>query len=658
MLSRPRSIALLLVLLTLVIYLPVLRCDFINFDDQVYVTENNFVQAGWTWGGVKWAFTTWDGGNWHPVTWLSHMTDCELFGTNPAAHHAVNVLFHALNVALLYLLLQQLFRSKWANVFIAAVFAWHPLHVESVAWISERKDVLSTVFALLSLHAYVRFARDKYRPAFWWALVWLALGLMTKPMLVTLPAVFLLLDWWPLERRRLNAASFKASAALVREKWLFLLLAASSSVVTFFAQRAGEAVMTLGQLPVPLRLEEVVMAYGMYLLKTVWPVGLVVLYPLPLHLPFVHAASAASGAALILISGLAWRWRRTAPYVLFGWAWFMGMMLPVIGLVKVGAALIADRYTYLPMVGLTIAVALAGRDLIAWRPALLKPVVTLSLLSLAACIGLTEHQLPYWRDSETLFKHTLDLTIDNPNAEVNYATALERRGDITNALLHCQHAAAIFPENANTHNNIGIFYLDLNRAADAVAEFQLAVQYAPQKAKYHNSLGIGLVAAHRFDDALAEFGRAIALDPNYAWPRFESGDTLLKMGRDAEAIHQFREALRIDPDNYQILTHVAQVLAASDNPAIRDGKTALLFAVKADELTGGVQPFIQDVIGMAYAATGNFDEAIKNTQQALETARAAKLKGIEVISKRLALYTAHQPWTESFRATNAPAQKP
>jgi tetratricopeptide (TPR) repeat protein len=551
-----------------------------------------------------------------------------------------------------------LFKSIWANAFIAAVFAWHPLHVESVAWISERKDVLSTLFALLSLHAYVRFALEKNRPAFWWALAFLTLGLLSKPMLVTIPFVFLLLDWWPLDRLQLNVASLKANAALVLEKWPFFILITASCVITYFAQRAGEAVMSLGQLPALLRIEESLMGYGLYLLKTVWPVGLVIMYPLPDHLHLIHAAAAASGAVLLLISWLAWRLRRAAPYVLFGWAWFVGMMLPVIGLVKVGSTLIADRYTYLPMVGLTIAVAMAGRDLIAWRPALLKPVVALAGLSLVACIILTEFQLSYWRNSEALFKHTLDLTTDNANAEVNYSAALERRGDITNALLHSLRAETLMPENPNPHNNLGVYYLDLNRPADAVAEFQLATRYAPQKPQYHNSLGLGLVAVKRYDDALAEFASASALDPTYVWPYYESGDTLLKLGRDTEAIDQFRKAVQVDPDNYQILTHIAQVLAGSDDPAIRDGKTALLFAKKANDLTGGVQPYILDALGMAYGATGDFDDAIKETQKALDTARAAKMSALEVLEKRIAGYQAHQPWTESFRDTNAPAKKP
>jgi tetratricopeptide (TPR) repeat protein len=658
MLSRPRSIALLLILFTLVIYLPVLRDDFINFDDQTYVTENNFVQAGWTWAGVKWAFTTWQGGNWHPLTWLSHMTDCELFGVNPSAHHAVNALFHALNAAVLFLLLQRLFKSMWTNAFIAAVFAWHPLHVESVAWISERKDVLSTLFALLSLHAYIRYAQEKYRPAFWWALILLALGLLSKPMLVTIPFIFLLLDWWPLDRLRLETAGSKAKAALVLEKWPFFMLIAGSCVVTYLAQRASEAVMSLGQLSVSLRLEESVMAYGLYLFKAVWPAGLVILYPLPNHQHVIHAAAAASGAVLLLFSWLAWRLRHTAPYLLFGWAWFMGMMLPVIGLVKVGSALIADRYTYLPLVGLAIAAAMAGRDLAIARPGLRKPVAALAGLSLVAAIILTEVQLPYWRNSETLFKHTLDLTTDNANAEVNYSAALERRGDITNALIHCLRAEAIMPDNANTHNNLGIFYLDLNRPADAVAEFQLAIHYEPQKPQYHGSLGLGLVAVKRFNDALAEFGRAVTLDPAYVWPYYESGDVLLKLGRDTDAIDQFRKALLVDPDNYQILTHIAQVLATTDDPAIRDGKTALRFAQKANDLTDGVQPYILDTLGMAYAATGDYIEAVKNTQKAWDTAHAAKMGGLEIMEKRIASYQAHQPWTESFRDTNAPLKKP
>lgn len=657
--SRTRLILLLLVLLTIMVYLPVLRCDFINFDDQVYVTDNPHVQAGWTWAGLKWAFTTWYGSNWHPLTWLSHMTDCELFGVNPAAHHAMNVLFHAANAAVLFLLLLRLFpASPWLGAFVAAVFAWHPQHIESVAWVSERKDVLSTLFALLTLHAYLRYARDEHRASFWWALVFFALGLMAKPMLVTVPCLMLLLDWWPLNRISLKPPlDFKGLANRLMEKWPFFLLTVASCVVTFKAQKTGGAMMTIDQMSTALRLEDAVIAYGLYLVKLIWPVHLAVLYPLPDHLSWIHMASATSGAALILISWLVWKARTAAPQWLFGWAWYVGVMVPVIGVVKVGSALLADRYTYISMLGLTIAVAVTIRDWVARKPEWFRPAAVLASLCLAGCVGLTELQLPYWQNSETLFGRALAVTSDNGNAEVNYAAALEMRGDLTNSLAHLRNAVRISPDSPEAHNNIGNMCLKLGNPTNALPEFQEAVRLAPSQARYHNGLGLALESLSRYEEALTEFNRASSLDRDYAWSHFESGNVLLKLGHDPEAIEEFRAALRIDPNNYQILTHVAEVLAATDDAKIRDGKTALIFAQKANYLTGGVQPYILDVLSMAEAEVGNYSEAFKHAEQAYNTAKAAKMKGLDVLEKRMALYQNHQPWRESFTAVPTPPAK-
>ena len=405
---------LLLVLGTLAVYLPAAQHGFTLYDDGDYVTENPMVQNGLTWAGVKWAFTTWHAGNWHPLTWLSHMADCQMAGSNAGVPHCVNILFHAANAVLLFALLLRLTRLRadasarqagaiWPSAFAAALFAWHPLHVESVAWISERKDVLSTFFALLTLLAYTKAVtsgkgqvtgKDTSRTfvmspvtrhlSLLPALLFFALGLMSKPMLVTLPFVMLLLDYWPLNRIRSSEFGTRNFIKLLLEKWPFFALSAASCVVTFLCQHHGGAVATLENVPLDFRLENVPVAYARYLLKMIWPAHLAVFYPLDL-LSGLEVAVAV--AVLIAISGLAWRARRSCPYWLVGWLWFLGTLVPVIGLVQVGGASMADRYTYFPSIGIFLAVALGVRDG-AERFQVSKPIVgTIAGLVLAACLA-------------------------------------------------------------------------------------------------------------------------------------------------------------------------------------------------------------------------------------------------------------------------------
>jgi tetratricopeptide (TPR) repeat protein len=660
--SRPRLIALLLALTTLVVYLPVVHDGFVNFDDQEYVTENHPVLAGLTWDSLRWAFSSFHAANWHPLTWLSHMLDCELFGPNPGAHHFVNVLFHSANAALLFALLLRLTNALWPAAFVAALFAWHPLHVESVAWVAERKDVLSTFFALLALLSYTKFVKENCRRSFWFALIFFALGLMAKPMLVTLPFVMLLLDFWPLGR----VAGFKLQVTgsetanlqpstfnlLTLEKWPFFLLAAGSCVVTYFAQRLGAAVMTLEQLSFALRFQNALIAYARYLLDTVWPVYLAILYPLPNHLHWIHAAAATSTAVLLVISWLAWRARNNRPYVIVGWLWFLGTLVPVIGLVKVGSAALADRYTYFPLIGIFLIAAFGARDLAARFPFLKKLLPVAAVLILAASVGLTERQLTFWHDSETLFRRDLAVTADNANAHINLGAALEMSGREPEALAEYREAARLAKDNVNAHFNIANLLTKMDRPAEALPEFDQAIALAPGMANLRNGRGEALAELGKFSEAESAFDEAVRLDPDYAAPHFELGKALLKQGRDAEAIDQFRAALRLDPDNFKILAYVAHVLAAEKNPQIRDGRTALVLAIKANTLTGGNQPLVLDALGMACAETGDFTNATEVTQRAFDLASAAKLKKLEPIQQRLELYKNHQPWRESFLATN------
>ncbi len=669
--SRPRLIGLLLALITLLAYLPVARNGFVNYDDNDYITENRVVQKGLTWAGVKWAFTTGHASNWHPVTWLSHMLDCEWFGLNAGAHHSVNLLFHAANAVLLFLLLFRLTQELWPSAFVAALFAWHPLHVESVAWISERKDVLSTFFALLTLLAYVKaVTSDRCQVTrtnstlsrvtchasrfYWLALVFFTLGLMSKPMLVTLPFVMLLLDYWPL--RRVPSVECRVSSVLrlVLEKWPFFLLTAASCIVTFRVQRHGEAVIPLQQFPLNLRVENALTAYARYLLKTIWPVNLAVIYPLFVRISWLAITAAA--VVLISISVSVWLMRRHQPYLLVGWLWFLGTLVPVIGLVQVGIAALADRYTYFPLIGVFIAVAFGVRDLAKRFHFPKTAIAVAAALILAGCLVLTENQLRCWRDSESLFFHAAAIK-DNNIAHLNLGAIYQDEGRLNEALAEYRASAQVAPGYSRVHSNLGSVLDALGRPEEALAEYRLALQLEPNSPLLHDGIGIVFVELGHFDEAMSQFSEAARLDPAYPWPYFQMGKGLLQQGRDAEAIGKFREALRINPDNFQILAFVAHVLAADEKPEVRDGQTALVYAARANFLSDGAQPFVLDALGMACAEVGHFDDAREVTQKAINLAIAAKMENLEPLRQRLELYRNHQPWRESFLSTNLPSKE-
>jgi tetratricopeptide (TPR) repeat protein len=651
--SRPRLTALFLALVTLAAYLPVTRYNFITYDDDAYVTANPVVQDGLTPEGLKWAFTTGHASNWHPLTWISHMTDCALFGLNPGAHHFVNILFHAANAALLFILLLRLTGQMWPAAFVAALFAWHPLHVESVAWVAERKDVLSTFFALLTLLSYAKYVQAKSRRSYWFALFFFALGLMSKPMLVTLPFVMLLLDYWPLYRMGKAEGGRRNLSGLLVEKTPFFTLAVASCVITFLVQHSGHAVATLEDVPAGFRLENAVVATAWYLQKLVWPGPLAVIYPLAPIPPVVFAVSA---AILIGISVAVWRARLRNRCWLVGWLWFLGTLVPVIGLVQVGSAAMADRYTYIPSIGIFMAVVfglpeLAGK--IAWAK---KGLPWAAALVLAGCLGAMEWQLHYWRDSETLFRHTLAVTRNNDKAHLDLAVALDQQDRFAEALAEYHEAVRIAPDRYQLYFNMGCALGRLGRHAEALAEFRKAIQFDPHVALWHAAAGGELVTLGYDDEALKEFAVAARLKPDYARPHLETAKFFFQQGRDAEAVVALLAAVQAEPESFQTLATAAHYLAANEHAAARDGQSALTLARKADELSAHGQPLVLDTLGMAYAETGDFTNAAACAQAALALAEAAKLADTVAIRQRLELYKNQQPWRQSFVATNRPVK--
>jgi len=687
-LLRPRLLGLALGLFTLLVYLPTRQHGFIVYDDPDYVTDNRFVQAGLTWAGVKWAFTTFSVSNWHPLTWVSHMLDCECFDLDPAAHHLVNVVLHATNTALLMVLLARLTGALWTSAFVTALFAWHPLHIESVAWVSERKDLLSTLFWILTVLAYFAYvrrstvlgpqslssvpARQATRPRawqanwglwapdtgprtriwYWTALVMFALGLMSKPMLVTLPFTLLLLDYWPLRRLSKTGGSSRSTwKRLVGEKSPFFVLSLLSCVLTLLAQRR-EAIVALVPYPLAWRIENALVSYVRYLLKTIYPIQLAVIYPLPHGWPMVTVAAAA--AVLVLLSYLAWRMRATRPHLLVGWLWFVGTLVPVIGLVQVGGQALADRYTYVPLLGIFIAVSFEGRFwLERWSS---SPVASGSLCAvlLVGCVWLTEKQLKYWMDSRALFAQALAVTADNPIAHVNLGMVLEQAGRQDDALNHYEEAIQLNPALLQAHNNLANLYDRLGRFQEALAQYQQALQLKPMSPLVHANLGRLLARLGSLDDAVHHYHEAVRLDPGDPRFHYELGKLLLRRGQAAEAVAQLQQALKLGPNDLTTKVFLARVLAANNESDVRDARQAVALAELANALTGGEQPFVLDTLAMAYAESGRFVDAQHTVQKAIDrTNKDADADAVVSMRKRLALYEAAQPYREAF--TNADA---
>jgi len=652
--SRPRSLGWLLIFGTLLAYLPSLRNGFVNFDDQDYVTENPMVLAGLSWKGLLWAFQTWHASNWHPLTWLSHMVDCDLFRLNPAGHHLVSLLFHAANVGLLFALWLRLTGAAWPSAIVAALFAWHPLHVESVAWVAERKDVLSTFFALLTLLSYVRWIKRAPAgagPRFYWlALLCFSFGLMSKPMVVTLPMVMLLLDFWPLGRFS-QAASPPDSGAgshfpwlalkgLILEKWPFFLLSLASGVITILAQRA-EAIAPLTKYSLALRLENVWVAYAAYVEKAFVPMHLAAFYPL------IQPGPLALTLALILlgaISALAW-WRiKSQPWLAVGWLWFLGTLVPVIGLLQVGDQALADRYTYFPLIGLFLS-ATFGLWHLAQHAHWLRAVLpAAAVLALAGCLTGTELQLRYWRNGQTLFTHALEVTPDNATSRLNLGEALQEEHRPAEALINYRRAIQLDPARFEVYNNLGGLLNDQGKPGEALEYCRMAVALNPGSSSSHNGLGVVLAELGQADEALREFFEAERLDARSSAPYFQSGRALLKLGRPAEAVRQFDQALRLDPGNLSRLIYVARVLAADPDPRARNGPEALALAQRAAQLGGAGQPVVLDTLAMACAELGRFDEASGWARQAVAQARAGGAsEDATNMQQRLNLYEKHQP---------------
>jgi protein O-mannosyl-transferase len=559
-----------LAVVTFAIYAQVIGHQFITLDDPTYIQENPMVNRGVTGAGLVWAFTTFYATNWHPLTWISHMIDCQFFGTNAGRHLLVNALIHVANTLLVFWFLLRTTRARWPSALVAALFALHPLHVESVAWASERKDTLSTFFGLLSLIAYVRYVEAPSISRYAWTAITLALGLLAKPMLVTWPFLMLLLDYWPLgrledpmakkHRRGSHREVVTGIATLVWEKLPLFTLVAASAMITFAAQSHGGAVRTLAHAPIGFRLPNALVSYAKYLLLTFWPNDLAVYYPFA-GIPawqIIGAAFLLIGITVFCVSQ-----RRSRPYLMVGWLWFLGTLVPVIGIVQVGGQIMADRYFYIPSIGLFIALVFGLADIAkSWRvaPALSAGIAGGILLILAA---LTNAQIQRWRDSFTLFEHTLAVTPPNLRIEHNLGVAFGASDRYDEAAAHFAKALQIDPNFYDGLVAMGVTRAHQGRLPEAIEYFQTAIQSQPDAPKARVQLAHALWTENRDEAALEEMARASQLAPKDADIRADFGLALALVGRIPEAIEQLHEALRLNPNSAEAHNNLGLALLAS-----------------------------------------------------------------------------------------------
>lgn len=638
------AIGMILALVTLAVYLRATGNDFVDYDDRDYVLENPAVRAGLSWPGARWAFTTTHAANWHPLTWLSLQLDASLYSrgkTTAWGFHLTSVLLHVLNTVFLFAAFRRLTGATWPSALVAALFALHPLHVESVAWVAERKDVLATLFGFGALGAYARYAE---RPTFVRQLsvaLLLFLSLLAKPMFVTLPCLLLVLDWWPLHR---NAA--RSWIALVREKWLLFLLSAWSCLMTLYSQEQGGAVVAESELSRGLRLANALDSYTRYVAKAIYPIDLIAFYPYP-PVGRLLWEGIAAGIFLVAATAAAFYFRRRWPYLLAGWLWYIGTLVPVIGVVQVGAQAMADRYTYVPLVGLFLALAWGAADLVRWRRLPIPAVATLALLVLATSAALTWRQIGFWRDNATLWEHALAVEEANYNAHYGLGVAYQDQGDQQRAIAHLQRAVELEPRFADTHSALGTAYLRAGRPGDGIRELTRAVEIVPDQPGTLHQLGLALAGEGDLDRAAKYLRQAVWMQPRNGRYYYDLAFVLQEKGDPRQAREAYRRAMALAPRLPTVFGRHAWSFATSPDPAKRNGMTALRLARQADQATEGQRADLLDILAAAYAETGDFDAAARTAQLSLKLlSEHGSQEDRRIVERRRALYQSRRPFRD------------
>jgi len=630
-----------LLAITWAVFAQTTKYSFINFGDDLYVYANPEITKGLSPHGIVWAFTHVHGGNWHPLTSISHILDCQFYGLNAGAHHFTNVLLHSIAVILLFFALQQMTGARWQSAFVAAVFAIHPLRAESVVWIAERKDVLSGVFFMLTLMAYVHYAKKPSFERYCVVLVAFALGLMSKPMLVTLPFVLLLLDYWPLGRLK-NKESVQQ---LTIEKIPLFVLSAVSCIATLFAQKS--AIASTQQLQLAPRIFNAFLSYVVYFGQMFWPTRLGLSYP------FAEGGLLAKGilslAVLVVISVIIFLFRKTHPYLVTGWLWYLGMLVPVIGIVQVGLPAHADRCTYLSQIGLSIALVWGVTDFASpWRYRR-EILGTVGALTIAVLAMMTWKQTSYWAESETIWGHTLSVAPNSSLAQSRLGNALVKKGRAPEAVPYYEKAISLQSDDAEEHHTLADALRHSGRLDEAIAEFRTALALRTRQGdakvgEAHCNLGDALLEKNQIDDAIAQYRKAIELEPKNVDFHNNLGNALLKRGLEGQAIAEFEKALSIEPASVAARGNLAWVLSTSFNSAHRRGFRAVELAHQANELSGGRDPIILNALAAAYAETGQFSKAIATAQQALKLTARSNPPLTKLLQQEIALYRGGLPY--------------
>jgi tetratricopeptide (TPR) repeat protein len=600
--------------------------DFVGYDDQSYVVLNPRVTNGLTLDGIQWAFTHAHATNWHPLTTISHMLDCQLYGLEPWGHHLTNILFHAAAAILLFFALRDLTGNLWPSALAAAIFAVHPLRVESVAWVSERKDVLSGVFFMLILGVYARYARGNSARSLWYitVLILLALGLMCKPTLVTVPFVLLLLDYWPLGRSQSSPSlgrgiTKKTWSRLVFEKLPLFVLSTASCVATLLAQK--QALDASLKPPFGERVGNALVSYVIYLGQMIWPARLAVLYPYPEgHLKVAPVILAL--LLLLVISVAFFLWRKRYPFLLVGWLWYLGMLVPMIGIIQVGSQVRADRYTYLPQIGLYLLVAWSAMELFHQLRRSRVILATAALLTITALITRSYFQTSYWQNTETLWKHATATTSNNYIATNNLAETLFQSGRFDEAISECQKALKIKPDFAAAHNNLGAALVKTQRDGDgarrqtgavdeAIVHYRKAVQIKPDFAQAWSNLGTALLLKKQADQAIENYQKALEIDPNFAEARYSLGNAFLAEGKYSESIATYEIAVRVRPDSFEAHYNLGRALATigKTEDALKEFNEALRI--------NGDSAQVHCALGSLLPRMGQREEAIAHLTEAL-----------------------------------------
>jgi tetratricopeptide (TPR) repeat protein len=566
-----KNIAVLCTFLVIAIwisYSPILGYGFINFDDREYITENPHIKNGLTLESIAWAFKAIYSWNWHPITWLSHILDVEIYGLYPRGHHKTNLILHIANSLLLFGVLFRMTGALWRSTLVATLFALHPLNVESVAWVSERKNVLSTFFWFLTMWAYIRYVENKRIKNYLLVVFVFAVGLMSKSMLVTLPFVLLLLDFWPLKRFAGEFPTLQEVKKIVLEKTPMFLLVIGSSVITYIAQRdggTGNAVQSVERIPLDARLSNTLVSYIEYLEKMIWPSGLAPFYPHPVHtIPIWKPIL--FGMLILGFTFLVIKLIRQAPYLAVGWFWYLGTLVPVIGLVQVGTQAMADRYVYVPLVGIFIAIAWGLGDLKKGKKNLLLILTPILAVVLAV---LTSHQISYWATPVTLMQHALQVAKDRhsdvfyPHLHLAAAFTLQNRP--SEAIKHHKIATKIRPTVPNTYLSLGLIYSEMKEFNQAIFYFKKAIKLQPEWSPLYNNVGNALARIGNPEEAIPYYEKALKIKPNYATAHMNLGNALAQTGELYKAIDHYKESIRLKPDIPQVYLNLVNALASIGN---------------------------------------------------------------------------------------------